>query len=451
MTIEELKQMFSTLAKRLDDPNDKLAAGADKSEVDALKASIGDLLEEADRVGNKEAENALAAMKDEMKTELTEHIIPFWNSLRDDEFGGWYGMVDGDLKLDKKAEKGVILHSRILWFYSNAYMALKDPALLENAKHAYEFLTEKCLDKEFGGVYWSVNHDGTPRDDMKHSYCQAFFIYALSSYFRASGDRAALDTAYAVMELVERHHADDIAYREKLSRDFTTELANDELSENGLMADKTMNTTLHLMEAYTELYLADKSPRVLERLKFQLELTYDKIFDKENDKLFVFFDREMNEIGDVYSYGHDIEATWLIDRALDVIGDEDYAKKFREMNSRIVTKIAKTAFDKESGSLLNECDKGVVNRRRIWWVQAEATVGFMNAFRRGYVGSEYAKMSDSVWCYIKDNIVDKRPGGEWFSSKNDSGEPDPSENIADPWKCPYHNGRMCVWFLEARD
>ncbi|MCM1165432.1 MAG: AGE family epimerase/isomerase [Lachnospiraceae bacterium] len=378
--------------------------------------------------------------KDEIKSELLNHIIPFWNALRDDEHGGWYGEVDSALNVDKKAEKGVILHSRILWFYSNAYMALKESALLDNARHAYEFLAEKCYDREYGGVYWTVNYDGTPADDMKHSYCQAFFIYALASYYRASGDKAALDTAYKVFELIEGNHADDVAYREKLSRDLKTELANDELSENGLMADKTMNTTLHLMEAYTELYLADKNERVLERLKFQMNLTYDKIFD--SDRLRVFFDGDMNEIGDVHSYGHDIEATWLIDRAADVIGDEEFAKKFRGMNAKIAANIAKIAYDAESGSLLNESDKGVVNRKRVWWVQAETVVGFINAHQRGY--GDYMGIAESVWRYIRDNVVDKRTGGEWFSELEDSGKPDLSHNTVDPWKCPYHNGRMCL-------
>lgn len=383
-------------------------------------------------------------MKDEIKNELLNDIIPFWNNLRDNEFGGWYGLVDSGLNINKKGEKGVILHSRILWFYSNAYMTLKDPKLLDNAKHAYEFLTDKCYDKEYGGVYWSMNYDGTVYDDMKHSYCQAFFIYALSSYYRASGDKKALELAYTVMDLVEKHHADNIAYKEKLSRDWTTELANDELSENGLMADKTMNTTLHLMEAYTELYLADHSPKVLERLKFQLDVTYDKIFDKENDKLFVFFDKDLNEIGNVHSYGHDIEATWLTDRAVDIIGDKEYAKKFYDMDKRIVANIAKIAYDKESGSLLNECDKGVVNRLRIWWVQAESVVGFLNAYQHGYGGKEYLDIAENIWGYIKNNITDKRPGGEWHWSLDDSGKTDPARNIVDPWKCPYHNGRMCL-------
>lgn len=381
-------------------------------------------------------------MLDEIKSELVDHIIPFWNNLRDNEFGGWYGEVDSSLNVNKKAEKGVILHSRILWFYSNAYMTLKDPLLLDNAKHAFEFLTEKCYDKEYGGVYWMMNYDGTPADDMKHSYCQAFFIYALASYYRACGDKNALDIAYKVFELIENNHADDIAYREKLSRDLTKELANDELSENGLMADKTMNTTLHLMEAYTELYLADKNEKILERLKFQMNVTYDKIFDKNGDKLMVFFDRKMNEIGDVHSYGHDIEATWLIDRAADIIGDEEFAKKFRDMNSRIAANIAEIAYDKESGSLLNESDKGVVNRQRIWWVQAESVVGFFNAHQRGY--GDYLTFAENIWSYIKNNISDKRPNGEWQWSLDDNGKPDPKNNIVDPWKCPYHNGRMCL-------
>ena len=248
--------------------------------------------------------------REEFVQELTGHIIPFWNKLRDDENGGFTGFMDSALNVDKKGEKGVILHSRILWFYSNAYMELKDPALLDMAKHAYEFLTEKCVDKEYGGVYWSMNYDGTVKDDFKHSYCQAFFIYALSSYYRASGDKNALKLAYEIMDLVEKYATDDVAYLETMARDWKSELQNDELSENGLMADKTMNTTLHLMEAYTELYLADHSPKVLDRLKFQLDLTYDKIYDKEGHKLLVFFDRNMDVIGDIHSYGHDIEATW---------------------------------------------------------------------------------------------------------------------------------------------
>lgn len=383
-------------------------------------------------------------MLDEIKNELTGHIIPFWNSLRDDMNGGFKGFMDSALNVDEKGEKGVILHSRILWFYSNAYMELKDAALLDNARHVYEFLTKRCVDKEFGGVYWSMNYDGSVKEDIKHTYCQAFFIYALASYYRASGDKDALKLAYEVFDLVEKYATDDVAYLEKLSRDWKTELANDELSENGLMADKTMNTVLHLMEAYTELYLADRSPRVLERLKFQLDVTYNKIFDKRGSKLLVFFDKELNVIGNVHSYGHDIEATWLIDRACEVIGDAALTEKFAAMNSAIVENIAKIAYDKPSGSLLNESDNGIVNTWRIWWVQAESVVGFLNAWQKGYGGEEYFGIAESIWNYIRENIVDSREGGEWFSQVDSDGNYAEFKPAVDPWKCPYHNGRMCL-------
>ncbi len=383
-------------------------------------------------------------MLEEIKNELTGHIIPFWNRLRDNENGGFKGYMDSDLNVDEKGEKGVILHSRILWFYSNAYMELKDAALLDNARHAYEFLTKYCVDKEYGGVYWSVNYDGSVKDDIKHTYCQAFFVYALASYYRASGDKEALKLAYEVFELIEEHSTDDVAYLEKLSRDWKTELANDELSENGLMADKTMNTVLHLMEAYTELYLADRGTRVLERLKFQLEVTYDKIFDKQGSKLLVFFDRKLDVIGNVHSYGHDIEATWLIDRACEVIGDSALTEKFAAMNSAIVANIAKVAYDEPSGSLLNESDNGVVNTWRIWWVQAESVVGFLSAWQKGYGGEEYYKIAENVWNYIRESIVDKRGGGEWFSQVDAEGNYAKFKPTVDPWKCPYHNGRMCL-------
>ena len=379
--------------------------------------------------------------REEFVQELTGHIIPFWNKLRDDENGGFTGFMDSALNIDKKGEKGVILHSRILWFYSNAYMELKDPTLLDNARHAYEFLTEKCVDKEYGGVYWSMNYDGTVKDDFKHSYCQAFFIYALSSYYRASGDKNALKLAYEVMDLVEKYATDDVAYLETMARDWKSELANDELSENGLMADKTMNTTLHLMEAYTELYLADHSPKVLERLKFQLELTYDKIFDKQGNKLLVFFDKNMDVIGDIHSYGHDIEATWLLDRACDVMGDKDYIEKWKNINLRISNNIYNIAY--ENGSLNNERDKTEIDKKRVWWVQAETVVGFINAYQHGG-DKKFLEAAGKVWEWIRDVQIDKRKGSEWWAEVDYNGKPMLKFTMVNEWKCPYHNGRMCM-------
>ena len=379
-------------------------------------------------------------MVNEIRNELINHIIPFWDSLEDKENGGFYGFMDNNLKLDKNAEKGVILHSRILWFYSNCYLTLKDEKCLEKAKGCYEFMSKYCVDRENGGVYWMMNADGTVKDDMKHTYCQAFFVYALSSYYDASKDESALKLAMDVFETIEKKCTDDVAYLEAMSRTWEI-VENDALSENGLMADKTMNTTLHLLEAYTELYRVSKNEKVLARLKFQLRIFLDKIFYAEDDRLLVFFDKNLDVIGDIHSYGHDIEATWLMDRACEVIGDEALTAEISAMNKRIVANIRKLAY--KDGSLLNERDKTEINTWRIWWVQAEAVVGFMNGWQK-YGIDEYREISENIWNYIKNNLVDKREGGEWYSQLDENGVPADFKAVVDPWKCPYHNGRMCL-------
>ncbi len=389
-------------------------------------------------------------MKAEIQKELENHIIPFWDALCDYEKGGFYGFVSYGLKTDKDAPKGVILHSRILWFYSNCYLVLRKKEYLDKAAHCFDFLRKHCVDREYGGVYWMMNADGSVNDSMKHTYCQAFFIYAMSSYYDASGDKEALELALDVFETVEKKCVDSVAYLEAQSREFEL-IENDALSENGLMADKTMNTVLHLIEAYTELYRVSRNEKVLERLIFQLKLTYDRIYDKDGSKLLVFFDKEMNVIGDIHSYGHDIEATWLLDRACDVIADsgsEDFVKlgeKISGMNRKIVRSIADIAF--KEGSVLNERENDKINTWRIWWVQAESVVGFLNAYQR-YGDSEYEHISRSVWNYIKEKIIDRREGGEWYSQVDENGTPADFKPAVDPWKCPYHNGRMCLEVIE---
>ena len=383
------------------------------------------------------------SLADEVKNELINHIIPFWNSMRDDEKGGFYGFMSHDLKLDKNAPKGVILHSRILWFYSNCYLVLKDKQCLENARHCYEFMTKYCVDRENGGVYWLMNADGTISDSMKHTYCQAFFVYALASYYDASGDSGALKLAMEVFDTIEEKCTDDIAYLEAMSADWKL-IPNDALSENGLMADKTMNTTLHLLEAYTELYRVHKDERVLSRIKFLIGLFLDKIFYAEEDRLLVFFDRELKVIGDIHSYGHDIEATWLLDRACEVIGDKELTEKVSAMNKRIVANIAKIAY--ENNSLNNERENEKINKIRVWWVQAEAVVGFLNGYQK-YGIEKYREMSENIWGYIKEELIDKREGGEWISQIEEDKRPT-EKPVVDPWKCPYHNGRMCLEILK---
>ena len=379
-------------------------------------------------------------MLEEVKAHLLNDIIPFWKNLRDDEFGGYYGYMDYDLKVDKKAVKGCILNSRITWFFANAYTLLKDESLLEEAKHGFAFMKEHCMDKENGGIFWSMKYDGTPEDTTKHTYNQAFSIYALSSYYEATYDEEALAMAKELFHIIETTCTDEIGYKDAFDKEFH-EVENDKLSENGVIAEKTMNTLLHVFEAYTELYRVAKLPEVKERLEWIMDTFADKVYNPKLHRQEVFFDRNMNTILDLHSYGHDIETAWLMDRGVEVLGEKKYEEKMTPITKDLTAEIYKVAFD--GHSLANECEKGVVNVHRIWWVQAETVIGFLNGWQKDPEKTEYLDAAKSEWQFIKDHVMDKRQGSEWFWEVDQSGKPYEGRPIVEPWKCPYHNGRMC--------
>ncbi|MCM1538486.1 MAG: AGE family epimerase/isomerase [bacterium] len=380
------------------------------------------------------------AMAQEIREHLCDRIIPFWKRMRDDEHGGYYGYMDFDLNVDKKAVKGCILNSRITWFFANAYTLLKDESLLDEARHGYEFLRDFCMDKENGGIFWSMTCDGKPEDSTKHTYNQAFAIYALSSYYEASGDKEALAMAYDLFHVIEERCTDELGYKEAFNLRFE-EVENDKLSENGVIAEKTMNTLLHVFEGYTELYRVDHSPEVKERLTWIMDTFADHMYNPERHRQEVFFDREYHTLIDLHSYGHDIETAWLIDRGVAVIDEPRYAEKMTPITKDLTAQIYKTAFD--GHSLHNECERGVVNTSRIWWVQAETVVGFLNGYQMDPSKKEYLEAARSEWAYIKEHLIDPRTDSEWFWEVDIEGKPASRKPIVEPWKCPYHNGRMC--------
>lgn len=374
----------------------------------------------------------------EVKNELTQHIIPFWKGLRDDKLGGYIGRVDFDLTRRPEAERGCILNSRILWFFSEAYMELRDPSLLDEADHAYEMLL-RMYDRENGGVYWSLNADGTVCDGTKHTYNQAFAIYALSAYHRASGKAEPLKLAEELFELVESRCFDGGGYLEAFTVDWRPE-SNEKLSENGVEAGRTMNTLLHVMEGYTGLYEANRSEKVRERLYFIMETFENKVYNPEKRRQEVFFDLEYNTLIDLHSFGHDIETSWLADHTLEVLGDSELTARIRPLLLKMAEHTLEAAFTDHG--FCNESENGKVDTTRIWWVQAEALLGFLNAWEKTG-GERYAEAVRLQWQYIRDVLSDRRQGSEWFWSIREDGTPI-KKPIVEPWKCPYHNGRMCL-------
>ena len=392
---------------------------------------------------------------------LLGKLLPFWKNLRDDENGGFYGYVSYELETDPLADKGCILNSRITWFFSNIYLLYKDGFLTEDkmkeygiapeevlalARHGYLFLKDKCIDQNNGGVFWSVNFTGEPSDTTKHTYNQAFAIYALSSYHDASGEGEALDLAWNLLETIETKCRDDIGYLEAQSADFGPE-ESDKLSENGVMADRTMNTLLHVFEAYTELYRITGEKRVRNLIGDICDVFEKKIYCPKLHRLNVFFDNDFRSIIDLHSFGHDIETAWLMDKGIDILGDEGLKEKIRPITTDLTDRIFKSAFD--GRSLPAESENGVVNERRDWWVQAETVLGFLNGFLRDNSHTDYLDAAIHQLDFIKEHVFDKRNGSEWFYRVDKDGNPDPSEAMVEEWKCPYHNGRMCMELIRA--
>ena len=385
----------------------------------------------------------MPGIRNEIYHELTGRIIPFWKSLRDDRNGGYIGLVDYDLTRHPDADKGCILNSRILWFFSEAYLLLRDESLLAEARHSYGML-QRMADRVHGGVFWSVRPDGHPADTTKHTYNQAFAIYALAAYFRASADPAALTLARELFGVVETKCRDEGGYLEAFTADWQPE-SNEKLSENGVMASRTMNTLLHVMEGYTGLYHVWPDPELRDRLIEILDIFENRIYNRELKRQEVFFDHDYRSLIDLHSFGHDIETSWLTEKTLEALDDPALTARIRPLLLEMADHTWHAAFTADNG-FANECERGTVNRQRVWWIQAEAFMGFLNAWEKtGEIRYRDAVLSQ--WRYIRTAISDPRPGSEWFWYVNEDGRPGSDRPIADPWKCPYHNGRMCMEFL----
>jgi len=398
-----------------------------------------------------EAQNAeLHGLASEVKVDLVENILPFWSGkMIDTQNGGFYGRMDVNNRLYEEAEKGGILNARILWTFSSAFRVLKDSSYLNTATYSFKYILDKFIDWENGGTYRSVTAKGLPSDTRKQTYSQAFFIYALSEYYLATGDKDALEEAENIFYCLEKYCFDveNNGYFEVYSRDWKK---SDDLliGEKSIDDQKTMNTHLHLLEAYTNLYRAWPDKIVSGRLKNIISLFLEKIIDAETGHLIVFMDERWVPNSAVHSYGHDIEASWLLQEAAEVLGDKRIISKVGKKVIPIV--IAAMEGLQPDGSIVSEKDveNGHVNTNRDWWPQAETVVGLVNAFE--LTGDTvYLKKAIRCWDYIDKNLVDHQEG-EWFNSVSSSGEINKRGDKAGFWKCPYHNGRMCLEIIRRQ-
>lgn len=378
----------------------------------------------------------------QLREHLTHKILPFWQNLADEKNGGYYGYVTKELVVDKHAHKGCILNSRTLWSFATAARVLKDESYLPYAKRAYDFM-EKFEDRENGGVYWSVTAEGEPLDLTKHTYCQAFAIYGLAAYARATGLAEPLDKAMKLFRIIEDRCMDAGGYGEAYKPDFSPE-SNEKLSENGVMATRTMNTLLHVLEAYAELYRANGNEEVRQAGVKCLERFLNVMYSKDKHRLEVFFDEAYKPLLDMQSFGHDIEASWLMWDAVECMIPAAEQAPYKAMCLDLADAVYTRAMTDHG--LKNEMVDGVVDELRIWWVQAETLLGFSNAY--DLTGEKrYQDAVNAQWGTIQRMIVDPRPNGEWYWSVYEDGRMT-DRPMVEEWKCPYHNSRMCLRIIE---
>jgi cellobiose epimerase len=389
--------------------------------------------------------------REELYAELTGNILPYWmNTMVDETYGGFYGRRNGLDELVPQADKGVILNTRILWTFSHAYQKVKNSPdqerYRETASRAYEYLIQNFMDHENGGVYWMVNFKGDPVYTKKQIYAQAFAIYALTEYHLATQNKQALDHAITIFRLIEKHSFDPIhgGYYEAFDHDWKL-LADQRLSDKDANESKTMNTHLHVLEAYTNLHRCWKNSLVERQLSRLILIFLDKIIDQKNH-LQLFFDEKWNVKSSVVSFGHDIEASWLLVEAAAELGDKALLERVQAKSLQLVKAVESEGLSTD-GAVFNEImEDGSLDKDIHWWQQAEAMVGFFQAWE--LTGDEsYLKKVRALWLFIQQHVVDRKHG-EWLWLLKDNYSIDAKEDKAGPWKCPYHNGRACMELIQ---
>lgn len=388
----------------------------------------------------------MLALEGEVRVELLR-ILDFWSTQAIDEInGGFIGRIDHFGNRDIYAAKGAVLNARILWSFSSAFRVTGIEKYKVAADRAYRYLIDNFWDKQNGGFVWEVDFHGHKSNIRKQSYAQGFGIYALAEYNRATGDTECLEYARQLYYILEGRVLDLQygGYVEALCNDWST-LEDMRLSPKDDNQPKSMNTHLHILEPYTDLYRIWPDVKLKKSILDLLDIFQTKIIDPKSGHFNLFFDYNWDVKSSVVSYGHDIEGAWLMHEAALVINDEAAIKRVRDTAVHLVDITLAEGRDVD-GSLFNERNGTHLDTDKHWWPQAEALVGLLDAYAIN--GKEqYLKEFMKIWSFIKSNLIDAEKG-EWYWRVDAKGVPNTTEDKAGFWKCPYHNSRALIEILE---
>ena len=390
----------------------------------------------------------METLKHEMQDVLENNILKIWiDKMTDAQKGGYYGEIDGHDRIVLNADKGAILNARILWAFSAAYRVMQRQEYLVAAERAKRYFIDHFVDPQYGGVYWSVDCNGDPRDTKKQIYAIGFAIYGLSEFVRATGDKEALDVAIALFHDIESHafDAQNNGYTEALTRDWK-QIDDMRLSDKDENGSKTMNTHLHIIEPYTNLYRVWKDANLEHQIRNLLDIFTDKLLNKNTYHLDLFFDDEWNGKRNIQSYGHDIEASWLLHETALVLADKQVLERIEPLIRRIA--VAADEGLQPDGSMIYErwTDTGKTDIQRQWWVMCECIIGHINLYQH-FGDRDALDKAIACWHFTRDHLVDWN-NGEWHWSIDGNGHVNMDDDKAGFWKCPYHNSRMCLELIE---
>lgn len=384
----------------------------------------------------------LKNLKSELKLEL-QSILSYWmDNTIDKKNGGFVGQIDYNNNTNNEAERGSVLNARLLWTFSAAYRISKNTDHLNTAKRAFDYISEHFYDTEFGGIFWSINSDGTPKDTKNQIYALAFVIYGLSEYYSITNDEKSLELAIALYKKIQKHSYDTVngGYLEAFTRDWQP-IDDLRLSEKDANEKKTMNTHLHIVEGYANLYKVWKDESLRKTIIELLETIEKYFINTKTGNLRLFFDENWVEKKDVISYGHDIEAAWLLLQCAEIVEDATLIANYKKYAIQMAD-VTKEGID-EDGGLWYEFDPKTneLMAEKHWWPQAELMIGYFNAWELSGK-EEYLNIVFKNWDFIQKHIIDKE-NGEWFWGVL-SDYSTMKKDKAGFWKCPYHNGRACI-------
>jgi len=386
----------------------------------------------------EQTKNELSTLVAEIENDLTGNILPFWMNKVKDPDGGYYGAVGNDGKAIPKAPKGSILNGRILWTFSRAFRQYGLDSYRKSADRAAEYYINHFIDKEYGGAVWSVDSEGKILDGTKQCYATAFGIYGMAEHFRATGDRASLNAAVSMYRSLEDHSHDKVrkGYIEAFNRDW---------SEFGGMgvdkkagATKTMNTHLHILEAYTTLYRVWPDEELRSNLTELVSIFQSHLYDREGRHLVLYCTGNWDSLEEVQSFGHDIEASWLLTEAAEVLGDEELIKAIQRQALEM-TEEAIAGGLRPDGAMQYERTEQGIRESVSWWCQCETIIGCINAWQIGG-DTKFIGTAQKTWDFIKSHFIDYE-NGDWFKNLTKEGLPAPDVKVGE-WNCPYHSSRI---------